>query len=202
MIAALYVQKGGAYNGPPDVDPWDEERDARKYPGPHPVVAHPPCARWCRLAGLVEARYGSRFRRGQDDGCFEAALLAVRTWGGVLEHPAQSAAWPAFDLPRPVRGAWVRGLCGGWATEVAQSAYGHRARKLTWLYYFGAAPPPRLDWRLVPHTARLSYLQNRGRNRVEFMHKRERSATPLPFRDLLLDIARSCRPAESRAAAG
>lgn len=26
MIAALYVQTGGAYYGLPDVDPWDEAR--------------------------------------------------------------------------------------------------------------------------------------------------------------------------------
>ena len=53
MIAALYVQRGGIYWDLPDVDPWDEARDARLYAGPWPVVAHPPCARWCRLAGLV-----------------------------------------------------------------------------------------------------------------------------------------------------
>jgi hypothetical protein len=48
MIAALYVQRGGVYCGLPDVEPWDEERDARKYVGPWPVVAHPPCQRWGR----------------------------------------------------------------------------------------------------------------------------------------------------------
>jgi len=57
MVAALYVQANGCYKGLPDVDPWDEVRDARKYDGPYPVVAHPPCSRWCRLAGLVEARW-------------------------------------------------------------------------------------------------------------------------------------------------
>lgn len=31
MIAALYVQTGGCYYGIPDVDPWDEDRDARRY---------------------------------------------------------------------------------------------------------------------------------------------------------------------------
>lgn len=199
MIAALYVQKGGCYYGLPDVDPWDEERDARLYAGPHPVVAHPPCARWSRLAGLVQARYG--LRKGDDGGCFRAALLAVRAWGGVLEHPAETKAWPAFDLPRPMQGAWMRTFCGGWVTQVAQSSYGHRAQKLTWLYYFGASMPPALDWSTAPHTARVSYLQNRGAARVEMMGHRERSATPPAFRDLLLNIARSAKPVKLRGAA-
>ena len=34
MIAALFVEHGGVYYGMPNVDPWDEERDARKYAGP------------------------------------------------------------------------------------------------------------------------------------------------------------------------
>lgn len=80
MIAALFVEKNGAYYGLDDVDPWPEERDARKYPGPYAVVAHPPCSRWCRLAGLVEARWGHK--RGDDGGCFESALSSVRKWGG------------------------------------------------------------------------------------------------------------------------
>jgi hypothetical protein len=46
-VAALYVEKDGAYFGLPGVDPWDEERDATLYDGPYPVVAHPPCNRWC-----------------------------------------------------------------------------------------------------------------------------------------------------------
>ena len=46
MIAALYVETNGVYYGLPDVDPWDEQRDARLYAGPWPVVAHPPCAKW------------------------------------------------------------------------------------------------------------------------------------------------------------
>lgn len=49
MIAALYVETNGAYYGLDGVDPWDEERDARLYDGPHPVVAHPPCPRWGKM---------------------------------------------------------------------------------------------------------------------------------------------------------
>ena len=128
MIAALYVQKGGCYFGLPNVDPWDEGRDARKYDGPHPVVAHPPCARWCRLAGLVEKRWGHT--KGDDGGCFAAALAAVRRFGGVLEHPAWSDAWAHFGLPVPMTGGgWQRGTCGGWSCyvdvllSIAQSAH-------------------------------------------------------------------------------
>src|SRR5712691_10530861 len=99
MIAALYVETNGVYYGLPDVDPWDEERDARLYDGPWPVVAHPPCARWCRFAPGIETRFG--YKVGDDDGCFESALAAVRRYGGVLEHPAGSRAWDAFELPKP-----------------------------------------------------------------------------------------------------
>lgn len=86
MIAALFVETGGAYFGLEGVDPWDVKRNAMLYDGPHPVVAHPPCARWCRLAGLVEARWGHK--RGEDGGMFAHALDCVRRFGGVLEHPA------------------------------------------------------------------------------------------------------------------
>ncbi len=61
-VAALFVEGGGAYAGLADVDLWDETRDARLYEGPYPVVAHPPCARWSRLAGFTEARFGYKRR--------------------------------------------------------------------------------------------------------------------------------------------
>mgnify|MGYP001612340216 FL=1 len=140
MIAALFVATNGCYFNLPDVDPWDATRDARTYQGPHAVVAHPPCSRWCRLAGLVEARW--RHKRGEDGGCFASALESVRRFGGVLEHPAYSDAWPAFGLPKPLRhGGWQRGTCGGWGAHVEQWHYGHVAKKATWLYAFGAELP-------------------------------------------------------------
>ena len=39
-VAAWYVMKGGVYYGLPNVEPWGEAEDARKYAGPWPVVAH------------------------------------------------------------------------------------------------------------------------------------------------------------------
>ena len=50
QIAALYVETDGCYFGLDGVDPWDAERDAREYAGPHPVVAHPPCKRSSLIA--------------------------------------------------------------------------------------------------------------------------------------------------------
>jgi hypothetical protein len=192
-VAALYVEKDGAYFGLPGVDPWDEERDARLYAGPWPVVAHPPCNHWCQLASVNAARYET-FEIGDDGGGFEAALAAVRAFGGVLEHPAYSLAWSHFDLPKPQRGHWRRALGDpGWVTEVSQSAYGCPARKRTWLYCVGAAEP-HLDWRDVPGEAVIGGGVNSGecvgRRKIE---KREASATPPMFRDLLLGLARVSR---------
>lgn len=196
QIAALYVYADGPYAGLPGVDAWDVARDARKYAGPHPVVAHPPCSRWCRLAGLVESRWGHK--RGEDGGCFKHALWAVRTFGGVLEHPAYSDAWSAFDLPNPPRhGGWVRGLCGGWACHVEQGRYGHVAKKATWLYAFGCDLPS-LKWGSDPDTkskALVSWCGNHvssGETRPR-VGKRAASVSPPEFRDLLIAIARSAR---------
>lgn len=58
MIAALYVDPNGVYSGLPDVEVWDEARDARTYAGPWLVVAHPPCARWGSLAFVNQPARG------------------------------------------------------------------------------------------------------------------------------------------------
>lgn len=195
VIAALYVERDGAYAGLPGVDLWDEARDARRYDGPWPVVAHPPCSRWCRLAGLVEARWGHK--KGEDDGAFEAALRSVRTYGGVLEHPAYSDAWTAFALPIPhPGGGWQRGLCGGWTCHVEQGRYGHPAKKATWLYAYGVDELPSLRWGAIPDQqsrALVSWCGNHvksGENRPR-VGKKAASATPTEFRDVLLAIARA-----------
>lgn len=195
MIAALYVQKNGIYYGLEDVDPWDEERDARLYDGPYPVVAHPPCARWCMLAPVNQARWGTPI--GEDGGCFWHALDAVRRFGGVLEHPAYSLAWPEYDLPIPVRGQWRQTFFDrGWVTEISQSAYGHLARKRTWLYLMG--DPIAMDWsdpqgELVVG-AGVNSGQAAGRGRVD---GHLASATPVAFRDALLDLARTAHLARA-----
>jgi hypothetical protein len=198
MIAALFVEPPprGVYTSLPDVDPWTEQRDARLYAGPWPVVAHPSCARWCRLAGLVEARWGHR--RGDDGGCFASALAAVRRWGGVLEHPAYSDAWAAHDMPEPPRVGWQRGICGGWSCYVEQIRYGHRAKKATWLYAYGIGEPPQMRWGHVADSDSRAWVSwcgnhNRGRDERPRLGRFDRNSTPLEFRDALIAIARGAR---------
>jgi hypothetical protein len=189
MIAALFVERNGCYFNLPDVDPWDETRDARLYKGPWPVVAHPPCQLWTNLAHVNFKRYGGAHNRpGNDGGCFASALAAVRAFGGVLEHPAFSRAWGAFNLPRPPAKGWGVSSGNAWVCEVWQSAYGHKARKRTWLLYAGP-PPPELDWLRAPGTHQCGWFD---RNKPT-LSKREASATPLAFREVLLSLARSAR---------
>jgi hypothetical protein len=205
MIAALYVDPKGVYSEVPDVDCWGEERDARLYPGPWPVVAHPPCARWGRYwFGGPSAKV--RRKLGDDGGCFAAALEAVRRWGGVLEHPEATHAWSRFGIAAPPRaGGWIpAGIAvPGWTCCVEQGHYGHRARKATWLYAVGCELPS-LAWgpsegeRCIDagyHSAeeRLAAREAgtlRGGGRLS---SRLRAATPPAFRDVLIEMARSVK---------
>lgn len=218
MIAALYVDSGGPYSGLVGVQCWGVERDARRYAGPWPVVAHPPCQRWgAYWSGGPSAQ--ERRELGDDGGCFASALAAVRQWGGVLEHPSTTKAWKAFGLQKPPRsGGWVQADDVGWTCCVEQGHYGHRARKATWLYAVNVALPlPELLWGPSAREAKLAMpsdmrapragmrAERRAERRAELarisaetgkvwacpemMCKREREETPIPFRNLLLGIA-------------
>lgn len=216
MIAALYVESGGAYFGLPGVDPWDEARDARKYDGPHPIVAHPPCQRWGRF-WHGSTRKPHQFKKGDDGGCFEAAFSAVNRFGGVIEHPADSHAWAAFCIPTPPRsGGWVYAGQGYnspevWTCCVYQGHYGHFSGKPTWLYVCGVPRTdlPELRWgkceqRLHPVAVeRHGYAKARRIGMMAMVGGKDktkiRNATPPEFRDILLRIAAS---AAIRAAVG
>ena len=203
MIAALYVKTGGPYFELEGVDPWDEPRDARAYAGPHPVVAHPPCERWGRYwHGGPSARV--RRVKGDDAGCFEAALEAVRAYGGVLEHPEASAAWPTFGIMKPPKaGRWHKADdFGGWTCCVEQGHYGHPARKATWLYAVGCELPE-LVWGPCGGKMRMDdgyhSAEDRARRaptapKLTRLTKAQRIETPIAFRDVLIAMARTVKP--------
>lgn len=213
-IAALFVETGGAYFGLPGVEPWDEARDARKYAGPWPVVAHPPCPRWGKLwAGqpLHIKRTGERKVKGDDGGCFAHALWAVRTFGGVIEHPWGSHAWPHFGLFVPERaGGWIMAdFEGGWTCCVEQGNYGHYARKPTLLYVFGI-DPPMLRWGFKRASLDPAVVARMGLKRAKRLGEvgargggrdsSPRIGTPDQFRELLISMARSVNLQSRRAA--
>jgi len=198
-IAALFVQERSAYTDLPGVEAWGEAQDARTYQGPWPVVAHPPCARWGRYwNGGPSAR--KKQLLGDDGGCFESALLSVHMYGGVLEHPADSLAWTWFGIEKPPRcGGWIRCKNYAWTCCVEQGHYGHMARKATWLYISGIIEPPELIWGPAMHARRLkpSYKTEKEYRRAvktgscQRLSKRQRACTPVPFRNLLISLARN-----------
>jgi len=190
LIAALFVQPDGCYANRADIDAWPENRDARLYAGPLPVVAHPPCQLWGAMAAVNYARWGGEHNRpGNDGGCFESALASVNKWGGVLEHPAKSRAWFAYGLAKPRGIGWQRSG-QGWVCEVWQSAYGHRAAKATWLYYRGNVLPRELKWDRVAGTHQIGFRDQRGKERNKpTLGNKEANATPLDFQSELISLA-------------
>lgn len=218
QVAALFVDKRGPYWNRPDVDAWDEQRDARKYAGPWPVVAHPPCQRWGRYwSGGPSAKV--RRGLGDDDGCFKDALYSVRRWGGVLEHPEASHAYGWFQLPRPPKtGGWIQHMTDigprefvdgrlAWSCCVEQGHYGHPARKATWLYYVGPQPPDliwgpssgvRLDEGFHSKAERLA-ARAAGVPPRKRLSTVQNIVTPPAFAELLISLARNSRSQERAA---
>lgn len=178
-VAALYVDPLGVYANLPGVEVWDEQRDARLYAGPWPVVAHPPCKAWSMMGNCRP-----EIIPGEDGGCFEAALISVREYGGVIEHPALTRAFRHFGLPRPAAFGWSQRFDDdGYSCEIDQAWYGHPCNKRTWLYVYGVEIPE-LRFGRALFTGRTVHDDGGG-------GRDQRSITPPAFRDVLLAMARS-----------
>jgi len=197
-ISALFVQENGAYDKSAKIDAWHVLRDATKFEGNLPIVAHPPCQRWSKLAPTYYKVWGTNYLKpGNDEGTFKIALDAVNKNGGVLEHPAYVTSWPKFGLTKPPKdGGWIESG-EGWTCLVWQSTYGHKANKPTWLYYKGNKPPLDLNWEHV----RGSHVVTRNPNmkkdnpkwRPHLKSQAERDASPLAFKRILIKLAKHSR---------
>lgn len=181
MISALYVREDSVYKEM-GVDSWDINRDARLWPGGHPVIAHPPCGQWSRLY---------KFAR-PDPELKALALLAidqVREWGGILEHPAHSRLWKEKEMPMPGQiDNW-----GGYTICVDQSWWGHPARKKTFLYIVGI---PQMGLPLIPlsldaieYTVSSSIKKYSGRRTRKELPVGRRDITPHRFAQWLIEVA-------------
>lgn len=125
MISALYIRKDSIYKKL-DIDCWDEQRDARFWPGGNACIVHPPCAQWGRLSAFAAV----------DEEIKQLSRLAVdqvRKWGGILEHPLKSKLWKEMRLPNP----GTKDEFGGFTLSIDQHWWGFPARKKTLLYIVG-----------------------------------------------------------------
>ena len=112
-LAAIYIALHGPYPRMPDVECWPIR--AQDYPGPHPVICHPPCGPWGPTRTLC--KYQTK------DGGLHA-LEMVHRYGGVIEQPAASTL---FEL---------HGRTGGRVIMVEQGKWGHPLPKLTQIYFY------------------------------------------------------------------
>lgn len=199
MITALFVETNGVYFNDPRIDPWDVQRDAKKYRGKNKVIAHPPCQRWGRYWGGGPMHHGksTQLIKGDDDGCFAFALWAVRTYGGVIEHPEASHAWSWFGLNKPrFGGGWiVADSFGGQTCCISQGHYGHKGQKMTWLYGVNIKAPE-LRWGKCPGKQLMEDGFHSKEERARLvktgichrMSAKQRQATPKKFKELLIEL--------------
>ena len=157
---------------------YDAAADARNYKGSSPVVCHPPCRYWGKLAHLAAKCLTAEMRRERDLALF--CLEAVRRFGGVLEHPVGSALWPQYFLPRGGQFDFY----GGRTIRIHQGKWGHPCEKETWIY---TVAPPALEFPVPPLG-----LQPAAYRNLDSLSIRQREATPPALAAALIDFASRC----------
>jgi hypothetical protein len=185
MVSALYIRRDSIYKKM-GLDCYDEQRDARNYAGPNPVIAHPPCRSWGNLS------WNSNGSEEEKRMAFHAIEM-VRRWGGVLEHPVTSKLWKLGFLPVP---GFVDDF-GGYSIVVNQSWFGHKAVKKTFLYIVGCAQRnlPDIPYSLdaIEYVIASSRRQLRQKCGIREVTKREREETPARLATWLVQVAEKCK---------
>lgn len=191
-VAVLFARKDSVYKTLPGCDVWDIERDARNWPGGSPVVAHPPCRAWGRLAHMAKPRPDEK-----DLARFAVAM--IRQYGGVLEHPSASRLWADQRLGTLASPDEY----GGWTLPIHQHWFGHRAEKSTLLYIVGCPPADMPEMPIVLGEApcvistsgrRVDGTRSKRRPEVK---KDEREHTPIQLAEWLVEVARRCITVEA-----
>ena len=169
------------------LDCWDRRRDARRFAGAGPVIAHPPCRTWGNF------RFQAYRAPADEHATGPFAIEQVRRCGGVLEHPVGSTLFAecgcgTADSPDQ----W-----GGWTMDVDQFHWGHKAAKPTRLYIVGCRPA---DVPAMPHRAgEPTHCISQGHG-IRMGHPKfksritqaEREATPPKFAEWLVELASKC----------
>lgn len=103
----------------PDLDLWDETRDAYNFNSENHVIAHPPCAQWSRLH-----KFAKENKKEKDLAMF--CLDLVQRNGGIFEHPHGSHFFKYAGIKPTI--------------HVDQHWFGFPCKKQTWLYYAQVEP--------------------------------------------------------------
>jgi hypothetical protein len=169
------------------LDVWDRKRDALRFAGSGPIIAHPPCRTWGNLKTVA-----TKAPAGEH----ALALFAVdqaRRCGGVVEHPAGSSLFDQCGCGR----AGEPDDWGEWVLECDQWHFGHSCAKPTKLYIVGCSPTnlPTMTYREgIPkkcitqgHGVRVGHPLFKSR-----ATQYEREATPRKFAEWLTELATRC----------
>ena len=132
---ALFCRRDSDYKLRQHWDVYDADRDALTYDGNGPVVCHPPCRFWGRLAHMA-GRSGKMTTEqiAKEKGLAPWSVDRIRSVGGILEHPSGSKLFNHL----PAIGE--TDFYGGFVIEIDQYDFGHVAHKKTKLYIVGVSP--------------------------------------------------------------
>ncbi|MGZ4063935.1 MAG: hypothetical protein ACXVP0_13255 [Bacteroidia bacterium] len=153
-------------------DVYDKKRNALTCEIKGAAIYHPPCRLWSRLRAFSTADENEKYLAVW-------SVNKVRSYGGILEHPAQSSLWACMKLPAVGQSDEF-----GFTIEVDQFHFGHKYRKRTWLYICGASPADLpLEFRRIPGEPKYSI---GGENEADSRFYRE--YTPKKFAKWLVKI--------------
>lgn len=134
-----------------------------------PAIYHPPCRLWSRLRYFATWRPGEKWL-----GVW--AIIRVRRYGGIVEHPMGSVLFKFMNCPLP---GGPPDKFGGVTIQIDQVEFGHICRKRTWLYCVGL---PYGEFIRVPYPGRKpTHTIASSRNKTTLSHasKKYRSYTPI-----------------------
>ena len=193
-VAILCASRKTAYREIPDLEIYDEVRDARTFTGEMPVIAHPPCRRWTKFGmAMTKARFtrtGIETPQDEIDAERELGLWCARQVvkeGGILEQPEGSKLFAAAGLPLP--GAMQSR--DSFSLKVWQKWWGYPVKKATWLYFrqipMTAIEIPFVLWNPAPREMWHWYNQGKGSGQA---NAHTRSMTVPSLAEWLVHLAR------------
>ena len=178
QIPVLFVNEKTVYSQL-DCDCWDEKRNAVKISSRLAGVYHPPCRTWGRLRSFANFHPGEHWLAVW-------AIIRIRKYGGVLEHPAGSTLWKLMCLPLPGSGY---DSFGGFSVKINQHDFGFECEKNTWLYICGIdvnlLPVQPLNFNAITHTISSSKIKS-GKKEIS---KNKRASTTIILAAYLVQIA-------------